>query len=49
MTASAPTPLKHLDKALGVLRNLGLVKQEPAPAHVSIRAAWLRGSLGRGR
>jgi len=34
MTASAPTPLKHLDKALGVLRNLGLVKQEPAPAPV---------------
>lgn len=34
MTASAPTPLKYLDKALGVLRNLGLVKQEPAPAPV---------------
>lgn len=38
MTASSsapvPAPLKHLDKALGVLRGLGLIKSEPAEAPV---------------
>lgn len=34
MTVPATTPLKFLDKALGVLRNLGLVKSEPEPAPI---------------
>jgi len=34
MSTSAPTPLKFLDKALGVLRNLGVIKQEPEPAPI---------------
>jgi hypothetical protein len=34
MTAPATTPLKFLDQALSVLRNLGLVKSEPAPAPI---------------
>jgi len=34
MTEQTGTPLKYLDKALGVLRNLGLVKSEPEEAPV---------------
>ena len=34
MTATAPTPLKFLDQALSVLRNLGLIKSEPQPAPI---------------
>ena len=34
MTESASTPLKYLDKALGALRNLGLIKSEPEEAPV---------------
>jgi len=34
MTVPATTPLKFLDKALGVLRNLGLIKSEPEPAPI---------------
>ena len=34
MTPPATTPLKYLDKALGVLRNLGLVKAEPQAAPI---------------
>ncbi|MCB9876581.1 MAG: cell surface protein [Planctomycetes bacterium] len=34
MTATAPTPLKFLDQAMSVLRNLGLIKSEPAPAPI---------------
>lgn len=34
MTDPERTPLKYLDKALGVLRNLGLLKAEPTPAPV---------------
>jgi uncharacterized protein (TIGR02646 family) len=26
-----------------------MLRQDPAPAYISIRAAWMRGSLGRGR
>jgi len=33
-TATAPTPLKHLDKALGALRKLGLLSDEPKEAPV---------------
>ncbi len=33
-TATPPTPLKHLDKALGALRTLGLVGKEPEEAPV---------------
>lgn len=34
MSESTSTPLKYLDKALGVLRNLGLIKSEPETAPV---------------
>jgi hypothetical protein len=34
MTAPTTTPLKFLDQALSVLRNLGLVKSEPTPAPI---------------
>ncbi|MCA8974510.1 MAG: cell surface protein [Planctomycetes bacterium] len=34
MTPAATTPLKFLDQALGALRNLGLIKSEPAPAPI---------------
>lgn len=34
MPANTPTPLKYLDQALGALRNLGLIKQEPQPAPI---------------
>jgi len=34
MTPPATTPLKYLDKALGVLRNLGLIKSEPQAAPI---------------
>jgi hypothetical protein len=34
MTTNAPAPLKYLDKALGALRNLGLIKQEPQQAPI---------------
>jgi hypothetical protein len=34
MTQTSSTPLKFLDKALGALRNLGLIKSEPAPAPI---------------
>ena len=34
MTESSNTPLKYLDKALGVLRNLGLIKSDPEEAPV---------------
>ncbi len=34
MTANAPTPLKFLGQALSALRNLGLLKAEPAPAPI---------------
>jgi hypothetical protein len=33
-TTPSPAPLKHLDRALGVLRNLGLIKGEPREAPV---------------
>lgn len=33
-TATTPTPLKHLDKALGALRSLGLLHQDPKEAPV---------------
>ncbi|MCA8956060.1 MAG: cell surface protein [Planctomycetes bacterium] len=34
MNDQTATPLKYLDKALGALRNLGLIKSDPAPAPV---------------
>ncbi len=34
MTVPATTPLKFLDKALGALRNLGLLKSDPEPAPI---------------
>jgi len=34
MTTPTTTPLKYLDKALGVLRNLGLIKSEPQAAPI---------------
>jgi hypothetical protein len=34
MTAPTTTPLRFLDQALSVLRNLGLVKSEPTPAPI---------------
>jgi len=34
MTEVTSTPLKYLDKALGVLRNMGLIKSEPQEAPV---------------
>jgi hypothetical protein len=34
MTNLAPKPLKYLDSALGVLRNLGLIKSEPQTAPI---------------
>jgi hypothetical protein len=34
MTTPAPKPLKYLDSALGVLRNLGLIKSEPQTAPI---------------
>ncbi len=34
MTQPATTPLKYLDKALGALRNLGLIKSEPQAAPI---------------
>lgn len=36
MTATPSTPLKFLDQALGVLRNLGLVKSEPQVAPIVV-------------
>jgi hypothetical protein len=32
--SDAPQPLKHLDKALSVLRNMGLIKSDPKPAPI---------------
>jgi hypothetical protein len=32
--SDSPKPLVHLDKALGVLRNLGLIKSDPQPAPI---------------